>query len=151
MAGMLSPNDLKCLLSDNGYRATKETLYGTFSDPNYHNSHLEIFADLDEEELGGITFEYFLKSLDIDRPKKEKKDTIRRVYRKYDKKNKGYIHFDDLRHIVVKELQEDIDDEVLKEVCFFPSNSLSSPTDIQPHWLQQRWKTHLRGLLQRHD
>jgi hypothetical protein len=29
MAGMLSPNDLKCLLCDNGFRATKETLYGT--------------------------------------------------------------------------------------------------------------------------
>jgi hypothetical protein len=26
---MLSPNDLKCLLCDNGFRATKETLYGT--------------------------------------------------------------------------------------------------------------------------
>jgi Ca2+-binding EF-hand superfamily protein len=79
-------------------------------------AYKEIFADLDEEELGGITFEYFLKSLDIDRPRKEKKDTIRRVYRKYDKKNKGYILLEDLRQVVLKELQEDIDDEVLKEV-----------------------------------
>jgi Ca2+-binding EF-hand superfamily protein len=68
---------------------------------------------MDEEELGGITFDYFIKSLDIDRVKKEKKDTIRRVYRKYDKKNKGFIQYEDLRHVAYKELQEDIDEDVL--------------------------------------
>ncbi len=99
---MLSPNDLKCLLSDNGYRATKETLYGKLT--IILKLYLEIFADLDEEELGGITFDYFLKSLDIDKAKKEKKDTIRRIYRKYDKKNKGYILYEDLKHVVYKEL-----------------------------------------------
>jgi len=44
------------------------------------------WADLDDEELGGITFDYFIKSLDVNKGKKEKKDTIRRIYRKYDKK-----------------------------------------------------------------
>lgn len=69
---MLSPNDLKFLLSQNGFPPTKETLY-------------EIFSELDEEELGGITFEYFLKIVNPNKVLKEKKDTIRRVYRKYDK------------------------------------------------------------------
>lgn len=59
---------------------------------------------MDEDELGGITFDYFIKALDVDRTKKEKKDTIRRVYRKYDKKNKGYILYEDLKNIVSKEL-----------------------------------------------
>jgi Ca2+-binding EF-hand superfamily protein len=66
--------------------------------------------------LGGITFEDFLKALDVDRARKERKDTIRRVYRKYDKKNRGFIQYDDLKQVVAKELQEDIDDDVLREV-----------------------------------
>ena len=31
--------------------------------------------------------------------KTEKKDTVRRVYRKYDKKNKGFILFEDLLYL----------------------------------------------------
>ena len=46
---------------------------------------IEIFAELDEEEMGGIAFGSFLRAMDPDRTKSEKKDTIRRIYRKYDK------------------------------------------------------------------
>ena len=46
---------------------------------------IEIFAELDEEEMGGIAFGSFLQAMDPDRTKSEKKDTIRRIYRKYDK------------------------------------------------------------------
>ncbi|CAK59236.1 unnamed protein product (macronuclear) [Paramecium tetraurelia] len=76
----------------------------------------EIFSELDEEELGGITFQYFLAILNQDKTKSEKKDVIRRVYRKYDKSNKGYITLQDLRQVVYKDLKEDIDEEVLAEI-----------------------------------
>lgn len=73
---------------------------------------------MDEEELGGIAFEYFLRVMDPDRTKKEKKDTIRRIYRKYDKQNKGHIVLEDLRTVVFKDLSEDIDEDLVKEVKF---------------------------------
>lgn len=107
---MLSPNDLKVLLSSNGFNPTKETLYGK------RCLSLEIFSEMDEEELGGITFEYFLKMADPDRLKQEKKDTIRRIYRKYDKRNQGFITYAELRTVVLHELQEDINEELLQEV-----------------------------------
>ncbi|CAD8121796.1 unnamed protein product [Paramecium sonneborni] len=102
-AGILSPNDLEQLLTSCGYHPTKETLY-------------EIFSELDEDELGGITFEYFLSILNQDKSKSERKDTIRRVYRKYDKNNKGFITLQDLRQVVYKDLKEEIDEEVLAEI-----------------------------------
>ncbi|CAD8096141.1 unnamed protein product [Paramecium primaurelia] len=102
-AGILSPNDLEQLLISFGYHPTKETLY-------------EIFSELDEDELGGITFEYFLSILNQDKSKSERKDTIRRVYRKYDKNNKGFITLQDLRQVVYKDLKEEIDEEVLAEI-----------------------------------
>ncbi|CAD8202498.1 unnamed protein product [Paramecium octaurelia] len=102
-AGILSPNDLEQLLTSFGYHPTKETLY-------------EIFSELDEDELGGITFEYFLQILNQDKSKAERKDTIRRVYRKYDKNNKGFVTLQDLRQVVYKDLKEEIDEEVLAEI-----------------------------------
>ncbi|CAD8104980.1 unnamed protein product [Paramecium sonneborni] len=102
-AGILSPNDLEQLLISFGYHPTKETLY-------------EIFSEMDEDELGGITFEYFLAIIRQDQSKSEKKDTIRRIYRKYDKSNKGYITLQDLRQVVYKDLKEEIDEEVLAEI-----------------------------------
>jgi centrin-1 len=70
---------------------------------------------MDEEELGGVTFEYFVRQMDPDR-KKERKDTIRRIFRKYDKNNKGFVTIDDMRAMVYKELNDDIDDDLLVEV-----------------------------------
>ena len=66
--------------------------------------------------MGGITFDFFLKSLNPERMQREKNFTIRRVFKKYDKKNKGYINFDDLKNVVSRDFQEDIDPDVLKEV-----------------------------------
>lgn len=53
--------------------------------------------------------------MDPDR-RKERKDTIRRIFRKYDKQNKGFITMDDMRAMVYKELNDDIDDDLLNEV-----------------------------------
>jgi centrin-1 len=39
--------------------------------------------------------------------KTEKKDTVRRVYRKYDKKNKGFILFEDLLYVIDHDLKEE--------------------------------------------
>ena len=57
-----------------------------------------------------------------DKSKSERKDTIRRVYRKYDKNNKGYITLQDLRLVVYKDLKEEIDEEVLAEVILTYKN-----------------------------
>lgn len=65
---------------------------------------IEIFAELDEEELGGIAFEYFLRVVDPKRHTYEKKDTIRRIYRKYDRANKGHMVMEDLKNVVYKDL-----------------------------------------------
>lgn len=83
--------------------------------------------------MGGITFEYFLKALDPEKVKKEKNFTIRRVFKKYDKKNKGYINFDDLINLVYKEFQEEVDIDVLKEVVRF----LLSIVDLREDGLEQ--------------
>lgn len=71
---------------------------------------------MDEDELGGITFEYFLKAMDPEKVKMEKKDTIRRVYRKYDRQNKGYVTFEDFKKIVKNDFKDDIKEELLLEV-----------------------------------
>lgn len=63
---------------------------------------------MDEEELGGITFDFFLKTIDPDRVTHEKKENIRRVYRKYDKRNKGFMTFEDFSNIVRHDLLENI-------------------------------------------
>ena len=66
---MLSPYDLKFLLEDNQFFATKETLYGTVKILFINE---ELFAEMDEEEIGGITFEAFVKMMNPDRTNKEK-------------------------------------------------------------------------------
>lgn len=62
--------------------------------------------------------------MDPDR-RKERKDTIRRIFRKYDKQNKGFITIDDMRAMVYKELNDDIDDDLLNEV------EISHNVDVQ--------------------
>jgi Ca2+-binding EF-hand superfamily protein len=69
---------------------------------------------MDEEELGGITFEYFVRANDPDRKQKETKDTIKRIFRKYDKQNKGFVTFEDLRTLVTKDLSENVDEDILR-------------------------------------
>lgn len=98
--GMLSPYDLKFLLEDNQFFSTKETLYGT---DKINFIIKELFAEMDEEEIGGITFDAFVKMMNPDRTKNEKKDKINRIYRKYDKRNRGFINYEDFSSMVKKE------------------------------------------------
>ncbi len=50
---------------------------------------------MDEEEIGGITFESFVKMMNPDRKNREKSDQIKRIFRKFDKRNKGYMNYED--------------------------------------------------------
>lgn len=49
--GVLLPNDLKLLLTQNGFQPNKKTVY-------------EIVAEFDQEETGGISFTEFMKAMD---------------------------------------------------------------------------------------
>lgn len=49
--GVLLPNDLKLLLTQNGFQPNKKTVY-------------EIVAEFDTEETGGISFSEFMKAMD---------------------------------------------------------------------------------------
>ena len=49
--GVLLPNDLKLLMTQNGFLPNKKTVY-------------EIVAEFDTEETGGISFAEFMKAMD---------------------------------------------------------------------------------------
>jgi Ca2+-binding EF-hand superfamily protein len=83
---------------------------------NSYDNMKDLFAEMDDGELGGITFESFLKMMNPDRTVNERADKIKRVFRIYDRKNRGLITFDDFRAVVKKENLDHIDDKQLKEV-----------------------------------
>lgn len=84
--GVLLPNDLKLLLTENGFQPNKRTVY-------------EIIAEFDVEETGGISFREFMNAMDTKPYVNERKKDIMQVFKKYDRDNKGYIHLEDLREI----------------------------------------------------
>ena len=63
--GVLLPNDLKILLTENGFLPTKKTIY-------------EIIAEFDQEETGGISFSEFMKAMVAKPFEKEKKKVYNR-------------------------------------------------------------------------
>jgi Ca2+-binding EF-hand superfamily protein len=71
---------------------------------------------MDEDEIGGITFDAFIKMMNPDRKVNESVDQIKRVFRKYDRKNRGFITYDDFKTIVVSEILDIIDIDKLKDV-----------------------------------
>lgn len=101
--GLLAPNELRTALINAGFKCTKETIY-------------DIIAEVDDDEKGGLAFTEFLKLMVRGPPGNyETKDEIAKVFKKFDKKHKGYITIGDLRE-VAKELHEDVDEDILQEI-----------------------------------
>jgi Ca2+-binding EF-hand superfamily protein len=84
--GVLLPNDLTLLLSQNGFNPNKKTVY-------------EIIAEFDLEEAGGISFNEFMKAMGCKPYLNENKKEIAAIFKKYDRANKNYIDINDLREI----------------------------------------------------
>lgn len=81
--GVLLPNDLKLLLTENGFNPNKKTVY-------------EIIAEFDIEETGGISFREFMNAMDTKPYLNERKKDISKIFKKYDHDNKGYIDINDI-------------------------------------------------------
>ena len=76
--GVLTPNDLKQALFNVNFFATKETVYN-------------LCAECDEEGLGGLTFDDFIRVIASNPAETETTSDLKKLFRKYDKDNKGYI------------------------------------------------------------
>ena len=101
--GLLAPNELRTALINAGFKCTKETIY-------------DIIAEVDENEKGGLSFGEFLKLMVRGPPSQyETKEEIAKIFKKFDKKLKGYVTIADLRE-VAKELHEDVDEDILQEI-----------------------------------
>jgi Ca2+-binding EF-hand superfamily protein len=98
--GVLLPNDLKLLLSQNGFNPNKKTTY-------------EIVAEYDVEETGGISFLEFMKAMDTKPFRNETKKEIAAIFKKYDRDNKNYLTLDDFKEIN-NHVKENLDEETLK-------------------------------------
>lgn len=98
--GVLLPNDLTLLLTQNGFNPNKKTVY-------------EIVAEFDIEEAGGISFNQFMKAMGTKPYLNETKRDINSLFKKYDRTNKGFIDINDLRE-VNRYVKENLDDETLK-------------------------------------
>ena len=100
---LITPMELRNALVNYGYNASKETVYG-------------IIAEYDLEERGGLIFPEFLKLMVRGPPGNyETKEEIRKVFKLFDKKDKGYIDINDLK-VAAKELKEEIDEETLNQM-----------------------------------
>ena len=84
--GVLLPNDLKLLLTQNGFNPNKKTVY-------------EIVAEFDDEEAGGLSFIQFMRAMDTKPYLNETKKEIGAIFKKYDRNNKGYLTHEDLKQI----------------------------------------------------
>lgn len=84
--GVLLPNDLKLLLTENGFTPNKRTVY-------------EIIAEFDVEQTGGISFRQFMNAMDTKPYLNERKKDVMQIFRKYDRDSKGYINLDDIKEI----------------------------------------------------
>ena len=96
---MLLPNDLKILLSENGFAPNKETIY-------------EIIAEYDLEETGGMSFKEFMTAMAGREKGKDSNRQLHHAFKKYDRKGKGYITLADLKEMS-KLLGENDDEEML--------------------------------------
>jgi len=100
---LITPMELRNALVNYGYNASKETVYG-------------IIAEYDQEERGGLIFPEFLKLMVRGPPGNyETKEEIRKVFKLFDKNDKGYLDINDLK-VAAKELKEEIDEETLDQM-----------------------------------
>ena len=97
--GVLLPNDLKLLLTQNGFEPNRKTTY-------------EIVAEFDAEETGGISFMQFMKAMDTKPYRNETKKEIATIFKKYDRDNKNYITLNDFKE-VNGHVKENLDEETL--------------------------------------
>ena len=97
--GVLLPNDLKLLLTQNGFEPNRKTTY-------------EITAEFDAEETGGISFIEFMKAMDTKPYRNETKKEIAAIFKKYDRDNKSYLTIDDFKEIN-QHVKENLDNETL--------------------------------------
>ena len=100
--GIITPSDLKISLRKYGFKLNKDTMY-------------EIIGEYDENETGNLTFKDFITIITNRNDKKETKADVRRIFRKYDKTNKGFINYKDLKE-KNEELNENIDEDTIKEI-----------------------------------
>ena len=100
--GVLLPNDLKLLLTQHGFNPAKKTIY-------------EIIAEFDADETGGISFLEFMKAMGTKPIKNESKRDIEKVFKKYDRANKGYLTVPDLKE-VMRQFKEPLDQELMKQM-----------------------------------
>jgi len=70
--GVLLPNDIKLLLTQNQFEPNRKTTY-------------EIVAEFDAEETGGISFIEFMKAMDTKPYRNETKKEIAAIFKKYDR------------------------------------------------------------------
>lgn len=98
--GVLLPNDLKLLLTQNQFEPNRKTTY-------------EIVAEFDAEETGGISFIEFMKAMDTKPYRNETKKEIAAIFKKYDRDNKNYLTLDDFKEMN-SHVKENLDEETLK-------------------------------------
>ena len=84
--GVLLPNDIKLLLTQNGFEPNRKTTY-------------EIVAEYDAEETGGICFSEFMKAMTTRPIQNEKKKDIASIFKKYDRENKNFLTIGDFKEI----------------------------------------------------
>ena len=85
--GLLTPNDLKVALFHQGFQASKETVYN-------------IIAEYDEDCLGGLNFAAFIKIITNEPVETEPLSELKKVFRKINKDNKGYLDRRDLENLL---------------------------------------------------
>ena len=89
-------------LSHHGFHASRETIYN-------------IIAEYDEDALGGLTFPAFIAIISGEPIDRERNEDFKRVFRKMDKDNKGYLVRRDIEN-VLRELGEQWDEDQMELV-----------------------------------
>lgn len=69
---MLTPNDLKSALYNLNFYASKDTVYN-------------LIAEYDEEGLGGLTFDAFMRVIASNPVETETTNDLKKLFRKYDR------------------------------------------------------------------
>lgn len=82
--GLLRPNELSQILTAHGFKTKTDTIY-------------EILAEFDTNEQGGLNFDDFMKIISKKPNIRESREQIMKVFKRYDRKNKGYIDINDLK------------------------------------------------------
>ena len=106
--GLLSPNDLRVAIETIGYHPKRTTIY-------------QLISEIDDKELGGITFWNFIKLVSGHGRKcdEDTKEDFERVFDMYDKDSKGFVDREDIKRLALdcgETLDEAEIDEILRSV-----------------------------------